>query len=255
MTDATARAHATTVFVATVAAMDLDVLVGSHTDFLKNFVGTLDDVAQIVVVPDVATIETSECATVAKIQADLVIQHVVTGSEGRRTRRGVRVVVSGYVNDGTDGIFDVDVHAPTVTPIADVVFEDDPVVAVEPSAPVRTVVTLTRTENGSLERCTGGMLVTGYDCSFGPRRIDRVESVLIPRELMEIVGSLHGDMVRLTYDCVLAPSYGAITVTIPGDGPAIPTHIMTDYCFDGMHYRRDGTSYRSSYTTESLRAA
>lgn len=244
MTDAAARVQ-TSAFVAGVAAMDVDALVESYTDLLRKFVGTLDEVAQIVAIPDAATLDAPEGAGVATVQADLVIQKTETGSDGRRLRTGVRIVVSGYADEGVEGIFDIDVHAPTVTAIADAVFDHDPVIPVKPAAPARTVVTLTRTEGGRIERCGGGMLVTGYDCMFGTRRIDRVDSVLIPAELMKIVGDLHGDMVRVTYECVLMPSYGAITVTVLGGDLAIPTHVMTDYCFDGMHYRRDGSSYRS----------
>ena len=89
---------------------------------LLRWIGRADGLTGLAVIPHAATIGPVRADGTTSVQADLVLR--IRNGRGE-IRRGVRVAVQGYANDGLKGIFDIDVHAPALTPLDAVAFPQD----------------------------------------------------------------------------------------------------------------------------------
>lgn len=111
-----------------IATMTLDTLTGAMSKTLQTWLGRVDLVSTIKVVPgDIVTVGEGRgcigviCELFVRSRGDFDLPPTVCS---------LRILVRGVAQGGIGDIYDIDVHAPTLTRIEDIAFDDAPVISV-----------------------------------------------------------------------------------------------------------------------------
>lgn len=108
-------------FLSGIPAIGFGILHGCATQAVLRWMGRLDDDSAVAIVADPATLTIGK-KDATTVEADLFVRD---GKGRNAIRRGTRVLIHGYADEGREGVYHIDIHAPARTALDAVVFRDD----------------------------------------------------------------------------------------------------------------------------------
>ena len=175
------------VFVDSLPSIGIDAVFAGASDRLSAILGRYEIdgvITGVAIVPDALTAEPFADGACVMVQADLFVR-VCDQDGGRATVEGVRVLVTGDVDRGADGIGSIDIHAPTATPFDQVVFVDgEPSGTADRRAPLGSRANPVPCDIGVVEtpRMDGAAMTDGIAANISEglglraRRLERIRS-------------------------------------------------------------------------------